>query len=86
MQIYGWSSQALRNYSAGHILAIGTDVEDARRRARAQFSETIRERWDWLDASDQDDAEDIRIKMGQLEQDISRDPIISDSFFITGGE
>lgn len=37
MKIYKWSSQALQEYGLGHILALGENVDDARRNAMIQF-------------------------------------------------
>ena len=37
MKIYQWSSQALRDYGLGQIVALGEDAEDARRNAMIQF-------------------------------------------------
>lgn len=92
MQVFRWYSKALKNYAFGHIVAIGTDVEEARTNARAQFETVARERWDWLFGKyadyklDEDDQEEHDAKLAQLEADIMEEPEIGLAFFVKGGE
>lgn len=95
MKIFRWSSKALAQYAQGDILAIGRHAEEARDAARAHFekiatSHYLPEMMEWIDRGDwtpdEDDLERRDIKLKLLEEDIMREPEVSDAFFIKGSE
>lgn len=92
VKLYRWHSQALKNYRTGDILALGTDVEDARRRARLGFMAVATEHYQWMIdkypdyQARPDDIEDRDAKLALLEADIMKEPAVAESFFLSGGE
>lgn len=92
MNVYRWSSKALKNYTRGHIVAMGVDVEQARATARKHFDKFARSRWDWLYSKypdvplDEEDRAELADNLAQLELDILQEPEECDVFFIHGGE
>lgn len=75
MKLFRWDSEYLAGHSAGDIIAMGRDVEEARANARATLETHIRDRWGYLfDMGDEDSMAELAGKRRQFEADIVKEP------------
>lgn len=75
MKLFMWRSEYLRDYGAGTIIAMGETVDEARAVARVAQEVHLRERWGYLqDTDDPDDLKQIQEFHRQFEDDIAGEP------------
>ena len=88
MKLYKWSSKYLENYAKGNIIVMAENAEFARDNARQAQIEHMRDRYDYLDASDPDDAGMLETYRLTFERDIQVEPEVIESgvVLISGSE
>lgn len=88
VNLYHWRSEALKNYSQGNVLAIGTTPDEARDRVRKAWPKFAEERWAWCDSEDEDDLATIENYRLEFEADLAVEPCILSlkAIIIEGGE
>lgn len=75
MKMFMWRSEYLRDYGAGTIVAMGESVVEARALARVAQEVHLRERWGYLqDTDDADSLEQIQELHRLFENDIAGEP------------
>jgi len=75
MKLYYWTSKALKEYANGHLITIANDIEEAKENIRTHFLREFNEFFFHLDFDDPDDQEQIREKLQELEDDLSKKPM-----------
>ena len=78
MKLYCWSSNALKQYGSGHLITIANDIEEAKENIRTHFLREFNELFLHLDFDEPDDQEEIREKLQELEDDLSKKPMYLD--------
>jgi hypothetical protein len=75
MKLFMWRSEYLRDYGAGTIIAMGETVAEARAVARVAQEVHLRERWGFLQDTDNADSLEQIQELHQLfENDIAGGP------------
>lgn len=88
VKMYVWRSDAARNYSAGHVMVIATNMDEARDRARDALMEHSQEHSygiEWKDP-DEDDLRRQREFIAIVTKDLDAEPMICDSCVVPGSD
>jgi hypothetical protein len=87
MNLYHWTSAALKNYSNGDLVVVAETVEEARVIIRSAALAIYLTQISWFDEKDEDDVERYAEFVAELAADLAKDPTIAPGFVaIWGGE
>lgn len=90
--LFVWRSNAIANYSSGHIAVVATSADEAREFARTDFIDWLRANRFWLvdevtgEPLGDDDKEEIAALYRCLDADLAPEPAEYRTLFVNGSE